>query len=78
MFQGADVNAKDKHGISVLLAAIWEGHTKCVEFLIQQVGGHKREIALDENCAPLLGGFPPFIGDLRFSNGAKEKKSSSC
>ena len=31
------MNAKDKHGISVLLAAIWEGHTKCVEFLIQKV-----------------------------------------
>ena len=35
--KGADVNAKDKHGISVILAAIWEGHTDCVKFLIQNV-----------------------------------------
>jgi len=32
--KGADINAKDKHGISVILAAIWEGHTKCVKFLL--------------------------------------------
>jgi len=30
----ADVNVIDKHGISPLLAAIWEGHTKCVELLL--------------------------------------------
>ena len=35
--KGANGNAKDKHGISVLLAAIWEGHTNCVKFLIQKV-----------------------------------------
>jgi len=33
--KGANVNACDKHGISALLAAIWEGHTTCVKFLIQ-------------------------------------------
>ncbi|CAG0900308.1 unnamed protein product [Darwinula stevensoni] len=27
--------AKDKHGISALLAAIWEGHTDCVKLLLQ-------------------------------------------
>lgn len=32
--QGADVNALDKHNISPLLAAIWEGHTECVRLLI--------------------------------------------
>jgi len=32
--QGADVNALDKHGISALLAAIWEGHTNCVKILL--------------------------------------------
>ena len=35
--KGADINAKDKHGISVILAAIWEGHTKCVKFLLAKV-----------------------------------------
>ena len=35
--QGADLEAKDKHGISVVLAAIWEGHSKCVAFLISKV-----------------------------------------
>jgi ankyrin repeat protein len=30
--------AKDKHGISALLAAIWEGHTDCVKLLLEQVG----------------------------------------
>ena len=34
---GADINAKDKHGISVILAAIWEGHAKCVKFLLEKV-----------------------------------------
>merc|ERR1712018_68610 len=33
---GADINAKDKHGISVSLAAIWEGHAKCVKFLLEK------------------------------------------
>jgi ankyrin repeat protein len=35
--KGADVNASDKHGISVILAAIWEGHTECVKFLLENV-----------------------------------------
>merc|ERR1711862_531885 len=34
--QGADINAKDKHGISVILAAIWEGHANCVKFLLDK------------------------------------------
>ncbi|GLH12376.1 hypothetical protein R5R35_011698 [Gryllus longicercus] len=34
--KGADVNAKDKHGISALLAAVWEGHTDCVKLLLEQ------------------------------------------
>ncbi|XP_026281843.1 myotrophin [Frankliniella occidentalis] len=34
--KGADVNAKDKHGISVLLAAVWEGHTSCVKLLLEK------------------------------------------
>merc|ERR1712110_57919 len=34
--KGANANAKDKHGITVILAAIYEGHTDCVKFLIQK------------------------------------------
>jgi len=33
--KGAKVNADDKHGISPLLAAVWEGHTTCVKFLLE-------------------------------------------
>ena len=36
--QGAQLDAADKHGISPLLAAIWEGHTACVKFLVEKVG----------------------------------------
>lgn len=31
---GANVNAKDKHGITPLLAAIWENHTATVRILL--------------------------------------------
>lgn len=31
----------DKHGISVLLAAIWEGHTDCVKTLLKNVSIQK-------------------------------------
>lgn len=34
--KGANVNAKDKHGITALLAAIWEGHTYCVKTLLDK------------------------------------------
>jgi len=34
--KGVDLNAKDKHGISALLAAIWEGHTDCVKLMIEK------------------------------------------
>lgn len=34
--KGADVNAKDKYGISALLAAIWEGHTACVKLMVEK------------------------------------------
>ncbi|EDW60297.1 myotrophin [Drosophila virilis] len=33
---GADVNKLDKYHITPILAAIWEGHTECVEFLLDQ------------------------------------------
>jgi len=29
--------AKDSHGITALLAAIWEGHTECVKVLVSKV-----------------------------------------
>ena len=28
----------DKHGITPLLAAIYEGHTECVKILLEKVG----------------------------------------
>ncbi|XP_076640389.1 myotrophin homolog isoform X1 [Colletes latitarsis] len=34
--KGANVNATDKHGITTLLAAIWEGHTNCVKLLLEK------------------------------------------
>ncbi|XP_046453810.1 myotrophin-like [Daphnia pulex] len=34
--KGADPNAKDSHGITALLAAIWEGHTECVKVLVSK------------------------------------------
>lgn len=40
----------DKHGISVILAAIWEGHTECVKVLLKHVsistGTFKNDIAI--------------------------------
>ncbi|XP_068158269.1 myotrophin isoform X1 [Drosophila tropicalis] len=33
---GADVNKRDKHGITPLLAAVWEGHTSCVKLLLEK------------------------------------------
>ncbi|CAG0914987.1 unnamed protein product [Notodromas monacha] len=44
--RGAAINAKDKHGISALLAAIWEGHTKCVKALLDR-GADKTGLAPD-------------------------------
>ncbi|XP_014246826.1 myotrophin [Cimex lectularius] len=44
--KGADINAKDKHGISALLAAVWEGHTVCVRALLDN-GAEKTGTAPD-------------------------------
>jgi len=44
--KGAKLNEKDKHGITPLLAAIWEGHTTCVKFLIDK-GASKSGTAPD-------------------------------
>ncbi|XP_022229578.1 myotrophin isoform X1 [Drosophila obscura] len=46
ILKGADVNKKDKHGITPLLAAIWEGHTSCVEFLLKK-GANKSDSTPD-------------------------------
>ncbi|XP_060533485.1 myotrophin [Cylas formicarius] len=43
---GADVNSKDKHGITPILAAIWEGHKDCVKLLIEN-GAKKDGVAPD-------------------------------
>jgi len=34
--KGANINVLDKHGISALLAATWEGHKDCVKYLLSQ------------------------------------------
>lgn len=44
--KGAKLNTADKHGISPLLAAIWEGHTPCVKFLLEK-GASKSGTAPD-------------------------------
>lgn len=44
--KGADVNALDKHGISCILAAIWEGHTNCVKLLLDS-GAKKNGVTPD-------------------------------
>ena len=31
------MDGKDKHGITPVLAAIWEGHTSCVKYLLESV-----------------------------------------
>ncbi|CAG2112218.1 unnamed protein product [Medioppia subpectinata] len=38
--KGVELNVVDKHGITPLLAAIWEGHTECVRLMIAG-GAHK-------------------------------------
>jgi len=43
--KGADPNKKDQHGITALLAAIWEGHTDCVKLLLSKG-------ALKNGCSP--------------------------
>lgn len=34
--QQADVNVVDRHGISPLLSAIYEGHMNCVQYLLEK------------------------------------------
>lgn len=43
---GAKVNVDDKHGISPLLAAVFEGHADCVKLLLQK-GANKNGKAPD-------------------------------
>ncbi|XP_017768376.1 PREDICTED: myotrophin [Nicrophorus vespilloides] len=43
---GANVNSKDKHGITAILAAIWEGHKDCVKLLLEK-GASKEGVAPD-------------------------------
>uniref|UniRef100_A0A8C7QB63 Myotrophin n=1 Tax=Oncorhynchus mykiss TaxID=8022 RepID=A0A8C7QB63_ONCMY len=38
--KGADVNAPDKHGITPLLSATYEGHLTCVKILLEKVTPH--------------------------------------
>ena len=43
---GADVNLPDRHGITPVLAAIWEGHVDCVKLLLEK-GANKSGTAPD-------------------------------
>jgi len=43
---GANINVSDKYGITPLLAAIYEGHTKCVQSLIM-AGAQKTGVTPD-------------------------------
>ncbi|KAI1309395.1 Myotrophin [Halotydeus destructor] len=63
--KGANVNSTDKHGISALLAAIWEGHVSSVKLMLEK-GADKSgktpdgksylEAADDEEIKKLLSG----------------------
>ncbi|KAK3611879.1 hypothetical protein CHS0354_021315 [Potamilus streckersoni] len=33
---GAQIDVKDKHGITPILAAVWEGHTESVKLLLEK------------------------------------------
>ncbi|XP_043284975.1 myotrophin [Venturia canescens] len=44
--KGAQANAMDKHSITPLLAAIWEGHTNCVKLLLEN-GAHPEGLTPD-------------------------------
>ncbi|KPP66106.1 myotrophin-like, partial [Scleropages formosus] len=48
--KGADVNAHDKHGITPLLSATYEGHLACVRILLEK-GADKTRKGPDGRCA---------------------------
>uniref|UniRef100_A0A3Q2KTR9 Myotrophin n=1 Tax=Equus caballus TaxID=9796 RepID=A0A3Q2KTR9_HORSE len=37
LLKGADINAPDKHHITPLLSAVYEGHVSCVKLLLSKV-----------------------------------------
>lgn len=37
LFDSLLFQSKDKHGITAILAAIWEGHKDCVKLLLEKV-----------------------------------------
>jgi len=47
--KGADVDAMDSHGITALLAAIWEGHTETVKLLLTR--GARRDAFAPDGSA---------------------------
>ncbi|XP_029473099.1 myotrophin isoform X1 [Rhinatrema bivittatum] len=40
--KGANINAPDKHGITPLLSACYEGHARCVKLLLSKCAGPSR------------------------------------
>ncbi|EHB15186.1 Myotrophin [Heterocephalus glaber] len=39
LLKGADINAPDKHHITLLLSAVYEGHVSCVKLLLSKGAG---------------------------------------
>uniref|UniRef100_G1NKQ0 Uncharacterized protein n=1 Tax=Meleagris gallopavo TaxID=9103 RepID=G1NKQ0_MELGA len=46
LLKGADINAPDKHNITPLLSAVYEGHVSCVKLLLSKV----RYKCLEKSC----------------------------
>ena len=70
--KGADINKKDIHGITALLAAIWEGHTSTVEYLLS-VGADASLKAPDGATYASCAADSPAIKDLLVKAGAAKK-----
>uniref|UniRef100_A0A7N4PTU5 Myotrophin n=1 Tax=Sarcophilus harrisii TaxID=9305 RepID=A0A7N4PTU5_SARHA len=48
LLKGADINAPDKHHITPLLSAVYEGHVSCVKLLLSKMWKNKYKSS--NNC----------------------------
>ncbi|XP_010176608.2 myotrophin, partial [Antrostomus carolinensis] len=46
LLKGADINAPDKHNITPLLSAVYEGHVSCVKLLLSKMSPENRTNAV--------------------------------
>lgn len=75
-FYYCHLQAKDKHGITPLLAAIWEGHTECVSILLRggadkngsAPDGTAYKDAAEKDEIKVLISWIPKVGSPRFPN----------